>query len=228
MHRLYKSPSSLPDTLSAQAYSVIRSMIIQGEIAEGTIISETELARHLKMSRTPVREALARLGSEGWLDFAPGRGFVVVDITPARLIDAYAVRERLDGLAAETASLRRTRVSLAVIEDLYDQMKQAHARQEDQELVVLNRRFHDAIAEASGNAYLRSMLAGIGDIFDHYRARALGLPGRRDEAHHEHGELVAALREQRPETARQLAEDHVRRALEARRSALNKLPERPG
>ena len=168
-----------------------------------------------------MREALARLASDGFLVAIPGRGWVVVEITPAKLIDVYAVRARLEGLAAESAARRLTRVDLARLEDLYDAMDDARTGGDD-ELAGLNSQFHIVIAEASGNAYLCSMLDDIRDVFDRFRVTALAVPGRRDQAHLEHGQMIAALRSRDVDLARQLAEDHVRLALEARRSLLDK------
>lgn len=217
-----------PPTRSDQAYQAIRAMIFEGELMASTHITEAALVRRLGMSRTPIREALARLAAEGQLVAAPGRGFVVVEISTADLIDIYEVRARLEGLAAEEAAERLTRVDLARMEDLYDAMEDASAAADDERLAILNNRFHRVIAEASGNAYLQAMLADIHEVFDRFRATALALPGRREDAHREHGLLIAALRAQDRAEARRQGEVHVARALEARRWGLTQGESAPG
>jgi DNA-binding GntR family transcriptional regulator len=209
-----------PPTRGDQAYQAIRALIFEGELAAGSNVTEAELVRRLGMSRTPVREALARLAAEGHLVAASGRGFVVVEIGAADVIDIYSIRARLEGLAAEEAAERLTRVNLARLEDLYDAMEEARAIGDDDNLAKLNNQFHLVVAEASGNAYLQAMLADIHEVFDRFRTTALAVPGRRDDAHREHGELIAALRAQDRRKARELGEAHVVRALEARRSRL--------
>lgn len=214
-------------TRGAAAYEQIRAMIFEGKLAAGTHVTEAALVRLLDMSRTPIREALARLATEGQLIAAPGRGFVVVEVRPADLIDVYAVRARLEGLAAENAAARLTRVDLARLEDLYDAMEDARGRDADSELAVLNSEFHRVIAQAAGNVYLEAMLDDIREVFDRFRTTALALPGRRDDAHREHGALIAALRAQDAAVARGLAEEHVHRALDARRGLLESVRAEP-
>jgi DNA-binding GntR family transcriptional regulator len=202
----------------AQAYEVIRSLIVKGELLQGTVITEAELVRRLGMSRTPVREALRQLQAEGYLWPAEGRGYAIPVLGEDDLRDLYTVRASLEGLAAEHAAARLTRMDLARLEDLYDTMQAAQSRRDDDELAQLNSQFHDAVAVASGNRYLQGMLGQIQDAFERFRLTALAQPGRREQAHLEHGELIAALRDRDPERARELASAHVLHALELRRA----------
>jgi DNA-binding GntR family transcriptional regulator len=195
-------------------------MIFDGELAAGSHVTEAGLVRSVGMGRTPIREAHARLVAERQLIAAPIGGFIVVEVSAADLIDIYTVRARLEGLAAESATTRITRVDLARLDDVYEAMDEAVKQGTDDELAGLNSEFHSIIAKASGNAYLQAMLDGIRDVFDRFRSTALALPGRRGDAHHEHGLLIAALRTHDSNTARELAEGHVRNALEARRRSL--------
>lgn len=196
-------------------------MIFEHELPPGTRIGEAQLTREFGMSRTPVREALARLESEGLLVAGPGRGFLVAELTSADLVDIYRVRAVLEGLAAEEAAHRATRVDIARLEDLYDAMTEASGKPgQDQQLAGLNSEFHAVIAEVSGNAYLQSMLDDIREVFELFRTTALTVPGRRDTAHDEHGRMIEALRRGDADEARQLAQGHVNRALATRQSIL--------
>lgn len=217
---MIKKASAGPQSRADEAYERLKRMVFEHELPPGSRISEAQVARQLEMSRTPVREALARLESEGILTGAPGRGFLVADLTVDDLVDIYRVRAVLDGLAAEEAASRATRVDIARLEDLYDAMSQASAAGRDQELARLNSEFHALIAEISGNSYLQAMLEDIREVFEWFRSTALSLPGRRDTAHDEHGRMIEALRAGDAETARRLAQGHVQRALDARRSIL--------
>lgn len=195
-------------------------MVFEHELPPGSRISEAQLTRQLGMSRTPVREALARLESEGMLKAAPGRGFLVAELTAGDLIDIYRVRSVLEGLAAEEAARRATRVDIARLEDTYEAMTRASAVGRDDDLARSNSEFHALIAEISGNAYLQAMLDDIREVFEWFRTTALTLPGRRDTAHDEHGQMIDALRRADADEARELAQGHVRRALAARQSML--------
>jgi DNA-binding GntR family transcriptional regulator len=202
--------------LSVTAYEQIRRMILSGSIAQGSTIAEAELVRELGMSRTPVREALRRLEAENYVRSADRR-YVVIELSEQDLINVYRVRAALEGLAAEHAAALATRTDLARLEDLYEGMERARDRDDEAELTRLNSQFHAAVAQASGNTYLQGMLDNIHDVFERFRATAVAQPGRRDDAHSEHGQLIKALRDQDAPRARAIAEQHVHRALEFRR-----------
>jgi DNA-binding GntR family transcriptional regulator len=223
VHKLPSLPAAdsvSPASRREEAYEQIRTMISDAELAAGSHITEAALVRRLKMSRTLIREALARLVTEGQLFASPVRGFVVVEVSSADLIDIYAVRVGSEGLAAASAASRITRVDLARLDDAYEAMDDAVKQGADNELATLNSEYHGIIAGASGNAHLQAMLDGIHEVFDRFRSTALALPGRRSDAHREHGLLISSLRARDRATARQVAEDQVRRALETRRRQL--------
>lgn len=206
--------SSTAGLRSSEAYDSIRELILEGQLPQGSVVSEADLVRRLGMSRTPVREALRRLQAESYIWPMPGRGYAIPELNEADLSNLYTVRAVLEGLAAEHAAARLTRTDLARLEELYDSMEDARGR--DDELARLNGEFHDAIAQASGNTYLQAMLSQIRDAFERFRMTALGQPGRREEAHAEHGQMISALRAGDAQRARDLATVHVHRALELR------------
>lgn len=194
-------------------------MLMRGEIAPRSLLREAELARQLGMSRTPVREALRRLMAEGFLRAAPQGGFVVVELTREDLMNIYPVRGVLEGLAARLAARHASRVDIARLEELAEAMERARLAGDDGQLAKLNSQFHDAVAQASHNRHLQAMLANIREVFEGYRPFALIHPGRRDAAHSEHCELLAALKARDEASAAKIAEEHVRRALMVRLSA---------
>jgi DNA-binding GntR family transcriptional regulator len=199
-------------TRSAEAYHKIRQMIFDGSISAGSTLIEAKLVRALDMSRTPVREALHRLEAEGLLAAVPRGGFRVVALSDDDLDQLYLIRAALEGLAASTAASRLTRVDLARLEDLYDEMGEAGREGRDEELIRLNREFHRAIAVASGNVHLQEILDNVKGVFERFRTNAVANAERRTQAHAEHGQIIEALRARDPQAARDLAEEHVRRA----------------
>jgi DNA-binding GntR family transcriptional regulator len=194
-------------------------MITERRWKPGEVLSESELARQVGVSRTPAREALQRLAAEGHIAPAAGRGYVVIELSEDDVINVYRVRTVLEGLAAHDAAERITRAQLGGLEDLYEAMEEARAASDDGRLGSLNSQLHHAIARASGNSYLEATLNDIYDVFERFRAVALMQPGRREQAAGEHGELIASLRARDSDTARRLAEEHCRRALATRQSA---------
>lgn len=205
-------PSAWPSK-SAEAYSKIRQMIFDGTIPAGSSLVEAKLVRALGISRTPVREALHRLEAEGLLSADSRGGYRVVALGEDDLVKLYLIRAALEGLAAATAAPRLTRVDIARLEDLYDEMGEALEQHRDEDLARLNRDFHRAIAIASDNQHLMEILDNVKGAFERFRTRAVANAQRRQEAHVEHGLLIEALRSRDSERARQLAEEHVHRAL---------------
>jgi DNA-binding GntR family transcriptional regulator len=193
-------------------------MIVAGEFAAGAVITEAEFVRRLEMSRTPVREALQRLVTVGYLRSAPAVGYTLVELSERDVVNVYMARAVLEGLAAESAASVGTRADLARLEDLYEAMEEARTRGDDSELARLNGDFHRTIAEASGNTYVLAMLDDIREVFERFRSTALTRTERRDGSHSEHGELIEALRKREGQLASQLAIQHVHRALEFRLS----------
>lgn len=196
-------------------------MILDQRLSPGQALNEAELARILEVSRTPIREALHRLETAGYLT-QTGHGYVVVELGNDDVINVYRVRAALEGLGAHDAAGVITRRALGELEDLFEDMEQAREDQDDARLSELNSQFHHAIAAASGNRYLEAMLDSIYDAFERFRATALLQPGRRDNAAEEHGALIDALRARNAGKAREVAEMHVQQALAARQKAMQR------
>jgi len=196
-------------------YEQLRAMILSQQLAPGQLLNEAELGRTLKVSRTPVREALYRLHAAGYLT-QNGRGYTVVEVGEDDVIQVYRVRAVLEGLAAHEAAAVINRRVLGELEEIYEDMEEARAAGDDPRLTTLNSQFHHTIARASGNHYLVDMLDTIYDAFERFRAIALVQPGRKDNAAAEHGALIDALRARDGDRAREVAENHVREALAAR------------
>jgi DNA-binding GntR family transcriptional regulator len=218
---VYERPSrQVPVTQGTLAYQSIRQWLIDHEFTGGQVLSEADLGRRLGVSRTPVREALHRLEVEGWLVSAPGRGHAVVELDGKDVADVYSVRAVLEGLAAREAATRITRADLGKLKDLFAAMEDARAANDNAQLATLNSQFHQAIAAASTNQYLESMLLDIFDVFERFRPIALKQPGRRDHAAEEHKKLIAAFAQGDAERAASLAAEHVLHALQTRLQAM--------
>lgn len=194
-------------------YAVIRDQILSGERSGGEWLREDDLALTIGVSRTPVREALRRLASEGLVRHEPNRGVQVVSWEPADLDEIFALRSHLEpwgtGLAAS-----RGNADIADLRSLAEQMGTAARRSPpDLEAVTaLNNQFHRSILEASGNARLASMVASIVQVplvwrtFSHYSADDLA----RSLAHHH--EIVEALAAGDALWAESVMRAHVRAA----------------
>ena len=198
--------------LSSQAYERIRSAIAAGELPPQVIIREADLARAYEMSRTPIREALQRLQSEGFIRPAgPGR-YVALELDSKQLTDIYQVREVLVGLAARLAAQNRTRVDVAKLEDTIEAIDRACEAAADEEADDHVRTFYHALGEASGNEYLHLTLSRVTDLF-RYKALAVTHPEWRGDFRQYHRSLVDAIAKQDSELAERIGREVIATSL---------------
>ena len=141
-------------SLHHEVASLIRDMIIAGELAPGIRIAEAELCARFGVSRTPLREALKVLAVEGLVVLQPNRGAAVARITPEEIDELFPIMGVLEALAGEIACERLSEQDLAEIEGLHADMVDAHRRGEWVACSKLNRAIHEKIFAVAGNAAL--------------------------------------------------------------------------
>lgn len=147
--------NSLHDQVTAR----VRDMIVDGRLEAGLPIPELELARQLGVSRTPLREALKVLASEGLVELLPRRGAIVKVFTAKDAQDMLAVIAVLEEHAGQQAC-RASDAEIAAILALHEQMRGHFERRERPEYFRLNQEIHNAIVRAAGNPTL-AMLHGV-------------------------------------------------------------------
>ena len=134
--------------------SRVRDMIIEGTLAPGTRIHEGHLGQELGVSRTPLREALKYLASEGLLELSPGRGAVVRKFLAKDVKDSLIVLANLESLAGELACKNASDEDIAQIRKMHDEMIQHYAARNRLVYFKLNQSIHSAILRASDNSAL--------------------------------------------------------------------------
>lgn len=142
-------PKAKALSLADQAYLTLRRDIISCALKPGAELSEPELAQRLAMSKTPVREALARLVQEGLAEIFPRRGYRVMPVTVKDVNDLFLIRGALEALACELAARRITPTELAAIETLAAAKYTPSEEMSVEAFVQSNNAFHRAIAEAA-------------------------------------------------------------------------------
>lgn len=200
---------------SERAGDAVRELILRGELAAGSRLGETELAERLGVSRTPVREALARLAAEGLVEIVPNRGARVSSWTVAELQEVFDLRAALEPRLTALAVPRARPGDVDVLDDLAHAMLRAGLPGPHQDLdavVPLNRRFHAHLVTVAAHPAMAGALAGAVHApivlrnFHAYDDAAL----RRSLAHHV--EIVAAVRAGDPDWARAVMTAHIHNA----------------
>ncbi len=194
-------------------YRQLREQIISGVYRAGDRLPEVSLSTALAVSRTPVREALRRLESDGLVQ-GSGRGVTVTAMSTAELRHAHAVRGALDALAAELAADRQRveAAGAAAVADLETQAGQLELITADGDLeqaADLNRRFHLGIAELAGNPIAVQILDRLWNQLTVSARASLAPSERPDAVAAEHRELLAAITRGDRVLAGRIAGDHA-------------------
>jgi DNA-binding GntR family transcriptional regulator len=198
-----------PRDLGQEAYERISAAIREGVLPPGLRLTETDLAARFGVSRTPVRQAMARLEAEGLLTHEPRRGLSVTRPDHQQVIELYVMREILEGAAARLAAQHATETEIGAMAELLE--AEPAAFEDPRALSDLNQRLHGLLYLAAHNRYL---LRGLGQISATIALlpTLLTLEGRARQAHAEHRAILDALRRRDGAAAEAAARTHAQAA----------------
>jgi DNA-binding GntR family transcriptional regulator len=207
-------------SLAAGAYDRLREAIIRGDLRPNSRLVETELAGWLNVSRTPLREALARLASDGLVE-SRRRGWIVREHTAQEVREIHEVRAALEGMAALLACQRASDGQIQEIVDFHHHQNRTKLEMPASDyLVEYNDAFHDAVVVASGNERLRHFIRRNREFFFSYRIARLYSEEEARASLKGHDEVVEALTARDGERAERAMRQHI---LEARDVIISKL-----
>jgi DNA-binding GntR family transcriptional regulator len=190
-------------------YAALRERILSGDLARGTRLRQALLADELGVSRTPLREALRRLSTEGLVEFSPNRGATVSELDFGDMRHAWSARVALEPGAARLAAERRDGPSIARLQRAI--ASQQSAGSDRQASFAANREFHLALAAASGNPHLTRFaemlwVPRIGvPIYEAQAALASGSTAWASE----HARITEAIAAGDADLAERLTRDHI-------------------
>ena len=197
------------------AYGRLRRDIILKTFQPGQRLAEAGLAEQLQVSRTPVREALRRLGAEGLVVLVPNSGVWVASPSLQEMVDTFDVREGLECMAVERAARNATPLQLCRLEECIEREEEVFRIRDFEEYLEVNTAFHRTLAESGGNRvladYVEKLLARtfvFMVFYEDFFERSLN-PSLDD-----HRELLAALRDKDPNRAAGLMHAHIRASVE--------------
>jgi DNA-binding GntR family transcriptional regulator len=200
---------SLPDFV----YGRLRTEIRNQELKPGDRLREADLAERLGVSRTPVREALKRLQADGLAQVAPPRGLVVTELTQRRVMELYAMREVLAGVAARFAAEQASPMEIQTLQELVAQ--QGTARDVN-EAAQLNDRLREAITSAAHNEFLTRATNSLNDSLELLGTTTYAMPGRIESGWKENKKVVEGIARRNASSAEEAARLHVRNAAKLR------------
>lgn len=199
------------------AYNSLRDDIRQHRLHPGDRLREVEIAERLGVSRTPVREALRRLESDGLIAFNASRGLSVAELTPALVMELYAMREVLAGTSARFAATQASPLELHSIRHILDGLAEASS---PEHAAAGNRRLHQAILGAAHNTYLTRAVNTLADTLALLGDTTYSLPGRMESGLAENRVIVDAIERRDPDAAEAAGRQHIRTAGQLRMQML--------
>lgn len=200
-------------TLHDEVVTRVRDMIIEGRLAPGQRINEVALGRALGVSRTPLREAIKTLASEGLVEIVPARGAVVRTLTPKDIADSLAVLKALEQAAAREICAHGSDAALAELAALHAAMMGRYAARDRLAYFKLNQEIHSAIARLSGNAVLAQVHTQVQSRMRRIRFIGHEGPERWAAAVAEHEEMAAAFARRDGAAAAEVVGRHLDNAL---------------
>jgi DNA-binding GntR family transcriptional regulator len=190
-------------------YNTLREAIVEGQLDPGDSLIEWHVARHFGTSRTPVREALLRLEAEGLAFRVPRRGLVVRRISEHEVLEVYAVRLELEGLAAREAAREAQPSDISQLRWVNQRLGEAIKRGDSDRVPALTNEFHQLLATAARNTMLRRFIMQTQDWTRRVGTSTVALPGRRGAAVKEHERIIDAIAAHDAERAERLAREHM-------------------
>jgi DNA-binding GntR family transcriptional regulator len=180
-------------TLRERIVDTIREAIINGILSPGTKISEPELAERFGISRTPIREALRQLESEGFITVIPRKGAVVSTLSRKDVEDFYELKSILEGFAARKAVEKVTDKDISQMENLNRQLERLTKKGDLKKAFQIHSDFHHVFLSACGNDKLFLMAKGLEKQFQRFRM-SLSVPGKIEGSIKQHWEIIDAFK----------------------------------
>lgn len=207
-------------SLRTRVYAQLREKILCGVYTRGMALTEIRISQELGVSRTPVREAFSQLELDGLVKATPNKGVVVEGLDQNDLLDWYDIRIRMEGMAAEKATLHMTPEIAAELQQTIDEARIMVTNGKIESLLQLDARFHDLIFKASGSRVLLNFLNPIANYTRQSRQISLANPLRAEEVVKEHTLILAAMQAGDQLAARQQMEIHISHAADSYRRVI--------
>ena len=179
-------------TVSDKVYQWIKNAIINGDFKPGERIVQDDLTKYLRVSRTPVRDALQRLSTEKLVVITPFHGAEVFALSKKSLDEIYEVRILLESFAAQNACEYITFDEVAELERINNQI--AENKFSHQQYMQLDREFHHLLCRTAKSDYIMEILTAAWDKSDPYKSIYFTLPASADHTIAEHAEIIDSIR----------------------------------
>jgi DNA-binding GntR family transcriptional regulator len=205
------------NSLHQEVAVLLRDLIFAGTLPPGSFIDEAALCDLLKISRTPLREALKVLAAEGLVRHEPRRGSFVSQVTEQDLDEIFPIIALLEGRCAFEAARNAGDADIAALDAMHARLAEHAQAKRINDYYATNFSIHEAIITLANNRWLAQAIADLRKILKLARLQQLHAPGRLEQSLAEHLAIYAALRSRDSEGADAAMRNHLTRQREALR-----------
>lgn len=206
-----KSKINQSKTLQNHVYEYLHEKIVNGFIPPGHRIVEEKISQETGVSRSPIREAIRRLNSDGLVSVSPRGGVRVYRPTFSDFNYLYECRLSLEPAAAYYAAIRMNEEQRIHLKNVMEEMNLAVEKKDLEKLKYFSTQFHFFIVEASENPYLMKMMNQLNSLMSFYRNAVLNIPMRLEDGAKEHQAVWEAIRTRNGKAAEELMKAHIQR-----------------
>lgn len=193
----------------------LRQQIFAHELAPGSWLDEQSLAIDFGISRTPMREAIKVLASEGLVTTKMNKGAYVTEVDRRDLEQIFTVLSLLEGQAAKETAIKASEAQLTQLDNLHHRLEKAAADRDTEQFFEINVKFHDLIQEIAGNKWMNGVIEDLRKVLKLQRRDSLSRSGRLLSSLVEHREILQAILKRDPLGAEMAMRKHLTRGLEA-------------
>jgi DNA-binding GntR family transcriptional regulator len=193
----------------------LREQIFSKKLLPGSWLDEQSLADQFGISRTPMREAIKVLASEGLVTIKMRRGAYVTEVFRSDLEQIFTILSLLEGQAAKEAATKATEAQLNLLDHLHHRLETAAADRDIEQFFEINVKFHELIQEIAGNRWMNGVIADLRKVLKLHRRDSLTSTGRLQNSLLEHREILRALLKRDEAAAENAMQKHLANGLEA-------------
>jgi len=197
------------ELLSQKAYKTLKEAIVRGDLESDTKLTLNEIAQHMGISITPIREAANQLASEGLIKLVPNKGIIINKISIDDFQEILQIRSALDGLIAELAASRIINKEINAMMDIVNNMETAVKNDDRLYYNELDIKFHDYLLKIADNHKLMEVYNHLISQVYKFRLRTLKLAYRMTKSLEEHKSIALAVKEKNPIKANRESRKHI-------------------
>ena len=196
--------------LYVEVADLLREKIFNHELPPGSWIDEQQMTQLFGISRTPLREAIKVLASEGLITMKIRRGAYVTEVDITEIGQIFEVIALLEGQGVKKVAQHATDQELEVLDSIHLKLEKAAADRDIDKFFELNQEVHDKIQEIGGNRWMRKVISDLRQVLKLQRRNSLTKMGRLEQSLKEHRQILSAIISRKGDLAQELMINHLK------------------